>query len=212
MILLKKLIECGASAPYHRMRKQLQRKEKQTYNNNANNSIGLAGSSSTAVENKKQDTDDINRIDDNGEIVLDNESNDAENRRRKDVRNGSILVNNDDNDNSTISYSMYHGGNDKDDERDADGDIEYYLETATDLLKNTPLQWATVKGHLRSVWLLLLDGYSPNDMDVLGNNSLHLAAVNGHFQILKVLIEDGGHANIVNIYKNLPIDMATGQL
>lgn len=27
---------------------------------------------------------------------------------------------------------------------------------------------------------------------------------------MKVLVEDGGHANIVNIYKNLPIDMATG--
>ena len=74
MILLKKLIECGASAPYHRMRKQLKRKEKQTCNNNANNSIGIAGSSSTTVENKKQDMDDGNRIDDNGDIVLDNEN------------------------------------------------------------------------------------------------------------------------------------------
>ena len=59
--------------------------------------------------------------------------------------------------------------------------------------------------------MLLLDGYSPNDVDSLGNNALHLAAVNGHLNVLKVLVDDGGNANIVNVYKNLPIDMATNK-
>jgi hypothetical protein len=90
-------------------------------------------------------------------------------------------------------------------------DVEKLLETSVDLLKNTPLLWAAVKGHLRGVWLLLLDGYSPNDVDSLGNNALHLAAVNGHLNVLKVLVDDGGMANVVNIYKNLPIDMATNK-
>lgn len=52
-----------------------------------------------------------------------------------------------------------------------DEDIEHFLETSADLLKNTPLLWATVKGHLRAVWLLLLDGYSPNDRDHLGEKN-----------------------------------------
>jgi ankyrin repeat protein len=92
-----------------------------------------------------------------------------------------------------------------------DEDAEKALETSVDLLKNTPLQWAAFKGHLRVVWLLLFDGYSPNDLDSMGNNALHLAAVNGHTQVLKVLIDDGGSANVVNQYKNLPLDMATSR-
>ena len=86
---------------------------------------------------------------------------------------------------------------------------EEEIEALLPYLKNTPLLWAAFKGHLRIVWLLLTDGYSPNDVDDMGNNALHLAAVNQHERILKVLIDDGGSANAVNFYKNRPIDMAT---
>lgn len=81
-------------------------------------------------------------------------------------------------------------------------------EVSVDLLKNTPLLWAAREGHLRVIWSLLQDGYSPNDTDKLENNALHLAAANGDLKILKVLIDDGGNANVVNHYKNLPIDLA----
>ena len=218
MILLKKLLECGASAPYHRMQKQMEYKENQlNANNNSNdngnnNSTNGIASSSTAIENRKHNIDEMNRLDYNGDIVPDNATNHVENGRRKVGKKGSkISLNNDDNDNDKDDENE-RDKDIEDDDDDEEEDIEFYLETSIDLLKNTPLQWATVKGHLRTVWLLLLDGYSPNDKDHLGNNSLHLAAVNGHLQILKVLVEDGGHANIVNIYKNLPIDMATGAL
>lgn len=77
-----------------------------------------------------------------------------------------------------------------------------------DFRKNTPLLWASYKGHFEIVWLLLLDGYSSNDTDDNGNNALHLAAVGGHTKIVKTLIDDGANANLVNTYKNLPIDMA----
>jgi ankyrin repeat protein len=83
------------------------------------------------------------------------------------------------------------------------------LDVLMPYLKNTPLLWASFKGHLRVVWLLLIDGYSPNDTDDMGNNALHLAAVNQHTKVLKILIDDGGSANAVNFYKNRPIDMAT---
>ena len=186
MPLLKRLIECGASAPYHRMLKAAKSKEKQSSTNQ---------SPSTHIENKKQ-SDEIIQVDDSGEVQAyeqngssTSDDNDIDKKKQDDI--------------VVVQVDEF--------EVDEEEDMEFFLETSTDLLKNTPLQWATVKGHLRAVWLLLLDGYSPNDRDHLGNNSLHLAAVNGHLQILKVLVEDGGHANIVNIYKNLPIDMATGK-
>jgi ankyrin repeat protein len=77
-----------------------------------------------------------------------------------------------------------------------------------DYRKNTPLLWAAYKGHFEIVWLLLVDGYSSNDLDDNGNNALHLAAVGGHTKIVKTLIDDGANVNLVNTYKNLPIDMA----
>ena len=55
------------------------------------------------------------------------------------------------------------------------------------LLTNTPLMWAAGKGFLRALWLLLMDGYSPNDTDCMGNNSLHLAASSGHAKVLQIL-------------------------
>lgn len=79
---------------------------------------------------------------------------------------------------------------------------------STNYLKNTPLLYATQAGHARVVWLLLLDGYSPNDLDKMDNNAVHLAAATGDVNLLKVLIQDGGNANAVNHYRNLPIDMA----
>lgn len=79
---------------------------------------------------------------------------------------------------------------------------------STNYLKNTPLLHATQAGHARVVWLLLLDGYSTNDLDKMENNAVHLAAATGDVNLLKVLIQDGGNANAVNHYRNLPIDMA----
>jgi len=87
--------------------------------------------------------------------------------------------------------------------------MEKKLETSVNLLKNTPLLLAATKGHLRLVWLLLLDGYAPNDTDGLENNALHLAASSGNVKVLKVLIDDGAYSTKVNVYKNLPIDLAT---
>lgn len=114
-------------------------------------------------------------------------------------------------------------GNDNDgngDENNEDGDEDEEdmdtfdiapasLDTvSTNYLKNTPLLYATQAGHARIVWLLLLDGYSPNDLDKMDNNAVHLAAATGDVNLLKVLIQDGGNANAVNHYKNVPLDMA----
>ena len=190
MVMLTRLIECGASAPYHRMVKQAKQ--------NAVNSSDAALLALASREGKRfshdlvQNADygyegagidkSVGSADDNtSEHESDNEKKNSVNRKEKNEKN-------------------------------EEDNTEFLLETSTDLTLSTPLQWSVVKGHLRAVWLLLLEGYSANDVDHLGNNSVHLAAVNGYLQILKVLLEDGGRTNIVNVYKNLPIDMATGKL
>ena len=189
-VMLTKLIECGASAPYHRMVELKQAKQRNKSPNDASY-LALASHegkrlSYDLAHNVVYRTDSTGPDNSIGSI----DDNSSTNKSNK-IKNTSLCqkeMNNDDN------------------------DSEILLETSTDLTVNTPLQWSVVKGHLRAVWLLLLEGYSANDVDHLGNNSVHLAAVNGQFQILKVLLEDGGRADIVNIYKNLPIDMATGML
>jgi len=77
-----------------------------------------------------------------------------------------------------------------------------------DYLKNTPLLWASLKGHMEIVWLLLEKGYSPNDTYNLGNTALHLAAASGHKKIVQALIDDGAMPTVVNIYLNPPSYMA----
>jgi len=92
------------------------------------------------------------------------------------------------------------------DEDEPDED-ELGVDKAMDYTKNTPLLWATFGGNLRVIWLLLMDGYSPNDVDDLNNNALHLAAASGNKKVVKVLVEDGTMPTAVNIYKNRPVDM-----
>ena len=79
---------------------------------------------------------------------------------------------------------------------------------AVDYLKNTPLLWASLKGHLEIVWQLLKHGYSPNDVDDLGNTALHLAASSGYKKIIQTLVDDGAMPTVVNIYKNPPGNLA----
>lgn len=100
---------------------------------------------------------------------------------------------------------------DEEDDEDLDYDtlMDRKLETSVDLLKNTPLLWASAKGHLRIVWLLLGDGYDPNQFDDVGNNALHLAASSGSLKTCQVLLDSGTKSTIVNVYKNQPIHMAT---
>lgn len=86
---------------------------------------------------------------------------------------------------------------------------EYVKEIEkTTIVTSTPLMWAVFKGHQQCVWLLLLEGYSPDDEDEKGNSCLHLAASAGHVGILQALINDGANPFLVNCYKNIPLHVA----
>ena len=77
------------------------------------------------------------------------------------------------------------------------------------LLMNTPLHWAACKGHLRIAWLLIEQGYSPNDVDDVQNTPLHLAAANGHVHVVNCLVEDGADPRAKNAFRNTPLDVST---
>jgi ankyrin repeat protein len=188
MVMLTRLIECGASAPYHRLVKQAKQ--------NNMNSSDVALLALASREGKRFSHDLVQNADYGYEGVGTDKSEGSADDNTSELKSNKEKKN-------AINKKEKN-------EENEDDNTEFILETSTDLTLNTPLQWSVVKGHLRAVWLLLLEGYCANDVDHLGNNSVHLAAVNGHFQILKVLLEDGGRTNIVNVYKNLPIDMATG--
>ena len=205
--MLNKMIECGASAPYHRM--VLKAKEeaaaaragKKEKGEPSPAEMGISGSQENASPNQ-------------GEAeVLDSaltaaappavESVEGEAGAGADAAPSSPS-----HQAPHTATTTLHFEEDEDDEDDEFA-IEKQLETSVDLTKNTPLLWACVKGHLNCVWALLVNGYSPNDIDDMGNNALHLAAAAGNRKVVKVLIDDGVKATLVNIYKNLPIDMAT---
>jgi ankyrin repeat protein len=48
------------------------------------------------------------------------------------------------------------------------------IEADNESSRSTPLHWAAYKGYVQVCWLLLADGYSPNDQDDIGNTALHL--------------------------------------
>jgi ankyrin repeat protein len=76
------------------------------------------------------------------------------------------------------------------------------------ILVNSPLLAAAYAGQMNSIWVLLADGFSPDDTDSLGNTAVHLAAAAGHAKILNVLIADGATISVFNKFRNIAEDIA----
>jgi len=57
---------------------------------------------------------------------------------------------------------------------DADAASTYHQRQHNTYREATPLHWAAYKGELQICWLLLLEGFSPDDIDEDGNTPLHL--------------------------------------
>mmetsp|Transcript_13271 Transcript_13271/g.17494 ORF Transcript_13271/g.17494 Transcript_13271/m.17494 type:complete len:529 (-) Transcript_13271:993-2579(-) len=88
--------------------------------------------------------------------------------------------------------------------------VRNYMENEEpeEAVTNTPLHWAAYKGRIRTVWVLLQEGYSPNDIDEMGNTPVHLSASGGHDQILRILLDDGGNPHAKNKFRNTPLEVA----
>lgn len=178
--LVTKLLEKGAATAYHR-----------------------------AIEREKKKKDDVKKKQVAVEIIVNDENKDCDDEAMKDSNfkdnENQSEINNDNNNGNNETKNEVEEVEEDDEETRQDRK----QEIQANLYKNTPLLWASLKGHLLVVWLLLNEGYSPNDVDNSGNNALHLAASNGHVKVLKVLLDDGGNSNHINRYRNLPVDLAT---
>lgn len=74
---------------------------------------------------------------------------------------------------------------------------------------NTPLHWASYKGHLDVLLILLHAGYSIEDADPIGNRCLHLACSGGHRDAVELLLANSASVDQKNVYGNRPLDLAT---
>lgn len=181
--MAKRLLECGASEPYHRLSKL----EKENKLKRLNRGPAGGASVSTSVEEGVSAVTGEDGLPAGaGAVTTDATAAGA-------AGDGTVVVEEDEED---------------EDEEDHEERAE---ERRFNMLKNTPLLWSTMKGHLSIVWLLLVDGYSPNDVDDLNNNMLHLAAAGGFLKILKVGIENGGNLYGRNIYHNYPLQLASSK-
>lgn len=74
---------------------------------------------------------------------------------------------------------------------------------------DTPLHWASYKGHLDVLSILLHAGYSIEDVDPIGNRCLHLACSGGHHDVVELLLANSASVDQKNQYGNKPLDLAT---
>ncbi len=220
--MVSALIDHGATAPYHRMvkRELLKKKREAKALEEAKKQQNAVAIEASAVEEAVNENPEgeadaevaESKGDDEGKV----KSGDA--KEGNEAKEGDAAATTNLEETSvTPSQAAATPADEVDalDEEEDEDDLDYEAamerkaETSTNLLQNTPLLWACTKGHLRIVWMLLLDGYSPNDTDSMGNNALHLAASCGSSKVIHVLVDDGAYSTKVNVYKNLPIDMAT---
>lgn len=193
VVAVKRLLECGASQGYHEARARLKKSQAKAKGKKGEKKTRKNGNDDGPTDESKDGADQQHPSEEHH-----HHNNNAETTDGNVSGGGGGGV----------------GSNGAADEEDDEEEDTFEMTPAsmdsvsTNYLKNTPLLYATQAGHARVVWLLLLDGYSPNDLDKMDNNAVHLASAAGDVNLLKVLIQDGGNANAVNHYRNLPIDLA----
>ena len=88
---------------------------------------------------------------------------------------------------------------------DIDSNIHNLDSLSVKTFNNSPLLLASYSGNINIMWMLLADGFSPDDYDVLGNTALHLAAAGGRTQSIKVLLACGANLLLFNKFRNRPV-------
>ena len=80
---------------------------------------------------------------------------------------------------------------------------------ATKQIRPNPLHWASFKGHLDIVQLLLKAGVHWQDIDSCGNNSVMLAAAGNFVEIFKKYLQFGVHLDCKNSRGHTAKDLTT---
>mmetsp|Transcript_81983 Transcript_81983/g.171596 ORF Transcript_81983/g.171596 Transcript_81983/m.171596 type:complete len:499 (+) Transcript_81983:91-1587(+) len=75
--------------------------------------------------------------------------------------------------------------------------------------KHSPLHWASFKGHLKVMWLLLRQNLSHHEKDQIGNTPLHLAAAGGSAECCKCLMAQGVDVFAKNDRGHTPFALCT---
>lgn len=89
-------------------------------------------------------------------------------------------------------------------------ELKNSIGTATSLnVVNTPLHRSAQHGHLTVCWLLIVSGFSTDDIDIVGNTPLHLAAANGHFDVVSFLIDIGADPHWKNRFDLTALDVTS---
>lgn len=78
----------------------------------------------------------------------------------------------------------------------------YFEAFQGDGTENTPLIYASRKGHLPVVILLLKRGAALEIKNTFGNTALILATIEGHIEVVKILIAAGADVNSSNKWNN----------
>ncbi|OMJ70888.1 hypothetical protein SteCoe_31049 [Stentor coeruleus] len=76
---------------------------------------------------------------------------------------------------------------------------------------HTPLHWSSFNGHLHVVWVLIKQGFDPNDIDKFGNNCVHHAVAGGREDILETLLALGVHADHKNSRGHMPAHLTSDE-
>lgn len=111
-----------------------------------------------------------------------------------------------------VNIATDNDGADKNVDEDGNNDPFKKPKDAQKVGKYTPLHWASYKGHLKVVWLLMRSKLSAFDIDMHGNTSIHQAASDAQgLAVLKCFMSRGCDLGMKNARGHTPFDLATTQ-
>jgi ankyrin repeat protein len=75
------------------------------------------------------------------------------------------------------------------------------------ILRNTPLIYATIFGHVEVVWVLLEGGAKVESTSAYCSTALHQAAWNGYLDVCRLLLDWGAKMDPLDEWKDTPLHL-----